>query len=69
MSDDGDRQARPWGLDRAAVTGLQYQRIACNVNQPGIGAEVSVTTGLCGTPWTRCGTNVLLGRRSRQGDR
>jgi len=54
---------------RAAVTDLQYQRIARNVSQPGIGAGQPATTGLWWTHWTRCGTNVLLGRRSRQGDR
>jgi hypothetical protein len=24
---------------------------------------------MCSTHWTRCGTNVLLGRQDRQGDR
>jgi len=54
---------------RVAVSSLQYKRIARDVSQQGIGAERSATTGLWWTPWTRCGTNVLLGRRSRQGAR
>jgi len=31
---------------RAAVTDLQFKRIARNASQPGIGAEISAATGL-----------------------
>jgi len=48
---------------------LQQTRIARNASQPRIGAKASAATGMCSTHWTRCGTNVLLGRPSRQGER
>ena len=52
-----------------AVTPLPSQRIARHTSHPGDGAETSAATGLCTIHWTRGGTNVLLGRRSRQGER
>jgi hypothetical protein len=45
------------------------KRIACNTSQPWIGAGRLATTSIVQTQWTRCGTKVLLGWLSHQGDR
>jgi hypothetical protein len=45
------------------------KRIARNTSQPSIGARRLATMSIVRTHWTRCGTNVLLGWQSHQGDR
>jgi hypothetical protein len=52
-----------------AVTDLQQKRIARSVSQQRAGAEFFGSHRPVIYHWTRCGTNVLLGRQSRQGDR
>ena len=53
---------RPFAVTRAV------KRIARNVSQQGVGADTGNHESVQ-IYWTRSGTNVLLGRRSRQGDR
>lgn len=45
------------------------KRIARSASQPWIGAGRLATMSIVRTLWTRCGTNVLLGWQSHQGDR
>ncbi len=74
MSDDGNGQpgkgsgtpamklnGRPFAVTRAV------RRIACNVSQQGVGADTGNHEAVQ-IHWTRSGTNVLLGRPSRQGE-
>ena len=74
MSDDGNGKpgkgpggpatslnGRPFAVTRAV------RRIACNVSQQGVGAEPGSHESVQ-IHWTRSGTNVLLGRPSRQGE-
>jgi len=49
----------------SAVT-RAVKRIACDVSQQGVGIEM-IAMNLCKIHWTRSGTNVFLGRPSRQG--
>ena len=49
----------------SAVT-RAVKRIACNVSQQGVGAEVGNHESDDYINWTRSGTNVFLGRQSRQ---
>jgi hypothetical protein len=48
---------------------MQLKRIARNASQFWIGADNPAALALVRTPWTHCGTKVLLGWRSHQGDR
>jgi len=54
---------------RAAVPRSAAKRIARNTSQPWIGAGRLATTSIVRIHWTCCGTNVLLGWQSHQGDR
>jgi hypothetical protein len=45
------------------------KRIACNASQLWTGAGYLATTSIVRTQWTHCGTKVLLGWQSHQGDR
>lgn len=52
---------RPFAVTRAT------KRIARNVSQQGVGAAIGSHESVQ-IHWTRSGTNVLLGRPSRQGE-
>ncbi len=71
MSQNWGLGSEPTGLNwtPGALSLLPSQRIARHTSHPGDGAEVSAAIGLCTIHWTRGGTNVLLGRRSRHGER
>jgi hypothetical protein len=50
------------------AAGVVDLRIACIVSHQGAGAQWAATKPVH-TVWTRCGTNVFLGRQDRQGAR
>ena len=74
MSDDGNgKPGKGSGVSAMSLNGRPFavtravKRIARNVSQQGVGADTGNHESVQ-IYWTRSGTNVLLGRRSRQGD-
>lgn len=74
MSDDGgDKPGKGPGRGAMSLNGMSssvaraVKRIACNASQQGAGADEIGSHESVQIHWTRSGTNVLLGRPSRQG--